>query len=260
MPQAHIPRGYDGEKKGDTQKKNKMSANDTLRGYVYCIAIDSHPGTVKIGATTRNPNERLREANACTWSPWPFRLVVAAEVPDVWATERLLHALLSARRINDRREFFTLTPDEASGLFAVLAPPNAPVLSAPSELSRATQSVTTPDALAVSAPSEPMCRRCNRRFPKSGHTASDLHSVGVATPGEKLRAWVDANYTRILLRQKDTGTKLDVLHKAYAATSPPVHSKMLGKILFGKMLNAVYPNIGPHRNTTNTTSCLYLVR
>ncbi len=118
-----------------------MSANQTVRGHVYCLAIDAQPGTVKIGATTRDPNERLREANACTWSPWPFRLVVAAEVPDVWATERLLHALLSARRTNYRHEFFTLTPDEACGLFAVLAPPIplhhvAPSVPCPTRASR----------------------------------------------------------------------------------------------------------------------------
>ena len=204
-------------------KKTKMSANDAVRGHVYCLAIDAQPGTVKIGATTRDPAERLREANACTWSPWPFRLVVAAEVPDVWATERLLHALLSARRINDRREFFTLTPREASGLFAVLAPPH-PVQA---------------DEVALSEP--------------SADTAS------VPTPGEKLRTWIDARYSRIPLREKDTGTKLEALHAAYCAASPPVHSKILGKILFGKLLNTIYPNIGPHKNCAGS-SLMYLFR
>ena len=38
-------------------------------GHVYAIANDAMPGLVKIGATTRDPIERLHEARACTWAP-----------------------------------------------------------------------------------------------------------------------------------------------------------------------------------------------
>ena len=41
---------------------------------------------------------------------------------------------------------------------------------------------------------------------------------------------------------------------------PPVHAKVIGKILFGKMLNAVFPNIGPHKNAQSTVSGIYLLR
>ena len=47
------------------------------------------PTVVKIGATTRDPR---------------------SSTSDVWLTERTLHALLAARRVTDRREFFTLSP------------------------------------------------------------------------------------------------------------------------------------------------------
>ena len=33
-----------------------------------------------------------------------------------------------------------------------------------------------------------------------------------------------------------------------------------GKILFAKLLSAVYPNIGPHKNMNHTASGLYLLR
>ena len=36
-------------------------------GFVYAIVNDAMPGLVKIGATTRDPIERLHEARACTW-------------------------------------------------------------------------------------------------------------------------------------------------------------------------------------------------
>ena len=42
--------------------------------------------------------------------------------------------------------------------------------------------------------------------------------------------------------------------------TPPVHAKLLGRNKFGKMLNAVYHNIGPHRNSAGTISGLYLLR
>jgi hypothetical protein len=34
----------------------------------------------------------------------------------------------------------------------------------------------------------------------------------------------------------------------------------MGKILFAKMLNAVFPNIGPHKNSNHTVSGIYLLR
>jgi len=62
------------------------------------------------------------------------------------------------------------------------------------------------------------------------------------------------------LREKDIGTKLEALYTAYTSAQPPVHTKLLGKILFGKMLGAVYVGIGPHRKRACTVSGLYLLR
>ena len=88
-----------------------------------------------------------------------------------------------------------------------------------------------------------------------------MHQAVVAqTPEGKLRAWVEEHYSHVPLREKDSGTKLEALYAAYTSASPPIHAKMLGKILFAKMLNAVYPNIGPHKNTNHTANGLYLLR
>jgi hypothetical protein len=84
-------------------------------------------------------------------------------------------------------------------------------------------------------------------------------SLVAQTPEGKLRVWVEENYTHVPLREKDGGTKLEALYAAYTTASPPVHQKLLGKILFGQMLNAVFPNIGPHKNTTST-AFFYLLR
>ena len=77
---------------------------------------------------------------------------------------------------------------------------------------------------------------------------------------DRLRSWVESNYTHLTLREKDSGTKLDVLYSAYTAASPPVHQKSLGRNKFAQLLSAVYPGIGPHKNTSSTVSGLYLLR
>ena len=106
-----------------------------------------------------------------------------------------------------------------------------------------------------------------RAFKANGFEPGDEHTAGSSanravaaqTPEGKLRAWVDANYTLVPLKEKDSGSKLDALFGAYTAASPPVHAKPLGKILFAKMLSAAYAGIGPHRTTAGTAQ-VYLLR
>ena len=85
-------------------------------------------------------------------------------------------------------------------------------------------------------------------------------SLVAQTPEGRLRAWVEENYTHVPLREKDTGTKLEALYAAYTSTVPPVHQKALGKIKLAQMLGAMYPGLGPHRNSAGTVSGLYLLR
>lgn len=211
-----------------------------MAGWVYAFATPSMQGVVKIGATRRDPNERLDEANASdTWRPpRPYAVVCATEVADPFACERAIHTLLAARRVNTRHEFFEITALEARVLLALLVP----LAPAHNE-----QSETEPPLALPAAPSQ----------------IADEHGPALIrtwTPEGRLRAWVEQHYTHVPLREKDTGTKLEALYTAYWGSVPPVHSKILGKIMFGKMLNAVYPNIGPHKNGACTVSGLYLVR
>jgi hypothetical protein len=185
-----------------------------MGGYVYAIANDAMPGLVKIGATLRNPEDRLNEARATTWAPSCFRIIAQAAVGDAFGTERTLHALLARRRFDGRREFFVMTHEEAIALLALVVPSAVPSAS-----------------------------------------AEAVHP----SPEERLRAWVDANYTRIPLREKDSGTKLEALHGAYIASAPPVHQKVLGRNLFAKMLEHIYPGIGAHRGHDGSRG-IYLLR
>jgi hypothetical protein len=196
-----------------------------MGGYVYAIANDAMPGLVKIGATLRNPEDRLNEARATTWAPSCFRIIAQAAVGDAFGTERTLHALLARRRFDGRREFFVMTHEEAIALLALVVPSAVPSASA------------------------------DQSPPVAAFAATAVHP----SPEERLRAWVDANYTRIPLREKDSGTKLEALHGAYIASAPPVHQKVLGRNLFAKMLEQVYPGIGAHRGHDGSRG-IYLLR
>jgi hypothetical protein len=215
-------------------------------GFVYCIANDAMPGLVKIGATTRDPEDRLDEARHATWAPSCFRITAQAAVDDAFGTERVLHALLAPRRFEARREFFRLSHEEARAVFAVVEiiagttiPSTAPETRA--ETSDATLPSVAPEPRDTGAPYDARIVR------------------GLQSPEAKLRAWIESKYIRLSLREKDSGTKLEALHSAYVSVTPPVHQKPLGKTTLAAMLRAIYPGIGPHKNTSSS-AFLYLIR
>jgi len=216
-----------------TKRRIKLLLKQNMTGWVYAFETPSMPGFIKIGATRRSPAERLDEANASdTWRPpHPYVITCAVEVADPFAGERAVHALLAARRINPRNEFFDVTADEARTVFSLLTPKAAHDRGRSESLPNLAPLVDSPAAAPVAS------------------SASSL-----------LRSWLDANYTRIPLREKDTGTKLEALYSAYTTATPPVHQKILGRNKFAQMMNSVYPGIGPHRNGANTVNGLYLVR
>jgi len=204
-----------------------------MTGWVYAFETPSMPGFIKIGATRRSPAERLDEANASdTWRPpHPYVITCAVEVADPFAGERAVHALLAARRINPRNEFFDVTAEEARIVFSLLTPKAAHDRVRSESLPNLAPLVDSPAAAPVPS-----------------------------SPSSLLRSWFDANYTRIPLREKDTGIKLEALYSSYTSATPPVHQKLLGKIKFAQMMGATYQNIGPHRASSGNSGGLYLAR
>jgi hypothetical protein len=118
-----------------TEPKKKTRA---ITGWVYAFATPSMPGIIKIGATRRDPAARLEEANASdTWRPpRAYVAVCVAQVDDPFASERAIHAMLAARRINARTELFSMTAQEAQILLSLLvaAPSNNTEHHAPARL------------------------------------------------------------------------------------------------------------------------------
>lgn len=77
-------------------------------GWLYLLTNPAMPGSVKIGMTTRSPEERAQEL-ASTGVPMPFHVAAAWAVHDVREAERDAHEALARYRVNDAREWFRLS-------------------------------------------------------------------------------------------------------------------------------------------------------
>jgi len=83
------------------------------KGHVYVLVNPAMPGLVKVGFTSRPPNERLKELNSATGVPAPFEMAGSVWSRNGMAVEAKVHRLLDAKRINRKREFFRCSPAEA---------------------------------------------------------------------------------------------------------------------------------------------------
>jgi hypothetical protein len=85
------------------------------------------PGLVKIGQTTQE-DANLRIAQLYTTGvPVPFRLEFACRVEDSSAVEEALHVAFAPNRVNPRREFFRIDPEQAIAILRLLHTEDATV-------------------------------------------------------------------------------------------------------------------------------------
>ena len=84
-----------------------------VKGVIYILSNDSMPGLVKIGFTEREPGERVKELNASTGVPEPFKVNAFFHSSAPYQDEQLIHSRLSDYRKNTSREFFQLTASQA---------------------------------------------------------------------------------------------------------------------------------------------------
>ncbi|WP_339820725.1 GIY-YIG nuclease family protein [Paenibacillus sp. FSL R7-0216] len=83
------------------------------QGYVYVLYNQSFPDLVKIGMTTRDPENRVTELSGATGVPTPFVLLYKKYYADCHLAEKLVHEHLAKKRLNENREFFSMQPHEA---------------------------------------------------------------------------------------------------------------------------------------------------
>ena len=93
-------------------------------GIIYVLTNPAMPGLVKIGKTARDiVDTRLAELYT-TGVPVPFECAFAGRVSDLSKVERAFHLAFGPYRINPKREFFEIEPDQAIGLLELMAVEN----------------------------------------------------------------------------------------------------------------------------------------
>ncbi|MFJ2632172.1 GIY-YIG nuclease family protein [Streptomyces sp. NPDC087422] len=86
--------------------------DDQTPGYVYILVNSSLTDLVKIGLTRGTSKLRASDLYS-TGVPTPFVVAYDELVADCVGVERRLHEKFSHQRVNNRREFFRITPKEA---------------------------------------------------------------------------------------------------------------------------------------------------
>ncbi len=87
---------------------------------VYVLTNPAMPGFVKIGKTLmEDVSQRLAQLYT-TGVPFPFELAFACKVPNADEVERALHRAFAPNRVNTKREFFNIEPDQAISILKLL--------------------------------------------------------------------------------------------------------------------------------------------
>ena len=78
---------------------------------IYILINEAMPGYVKIGRTSNNLEQRIRDLSASTSVPLPFTCFYACTTKDAQFVEHQLHDAFNNDRINPKREFFQIAPE-----------------------------------------------------------------------------------------------------------------------------------------------------
>ena len=88
-----------------------------MAGWVYALTNRSLPGLVKLGHTTREPEERAKELSDATGVPTPFKVLAFFWSCDPESDERRLHKHFAKKRVSTGREFFRISAAEIVSVF-----------------------------------------------------------------------------------------------------------------------------------------------
>jgi len=87
---------------------------------VYVLTNPAMPSMVKIGKTTQSDVEQRMSQLYSTGVPLPFECVYAVEVENCSEVEKALHIAFNPSRINPKREFFDIQPEQAISVLKLL--------------------------------------------------------------------------------------------------------------------------------------------
>lgn len=121
-------------------------------GSVYILINPVMPGYLKIGMTTRTPEERAREISQGTGVAIPYTVAYADEVLDCSLAEGLIHSRLGKYRVNKGREFFHLPLRDAIRELSDIAEKVGRVVAIPQD-TVAAEECPAPQPTALKEPS-----------------------------------------------------------------------------------------------------------
>ena len=87
---------------------------------VYVLTNEAMPNLVKIGKTTRSDVKARMNELYSSGVPFQFECVYAVEVEDCSTVEKALHVAFNPSRVNPKREFFSIDPEQAIAILKLL--------------------------------------------------------------------------------------------------------------------------------------------
>jgi len=98
-----------------TARRKNLYANREGEGdsWIYVLTNKTMPNLVKIGFTDKTPDKRAEQVSRGTGVPVKFSVEYAFRCFNAHALEIEIHRYLKAYRVNNDREFFQITVDEA---------------------------------------------------------------------------------------------------------------------------------------------------
>jgi hypothetical protein len=81
--------------------------------WVYVLSNPTQPGLLKIGYTKKLPEERAKQISSATGVALPYKVEWAYQCFNGEMVEREVHHKLKAQRVNNSKEFFQISLEEA---------------------------------------------------------------------------------------------------------------------------------------------------
>lgn len=82
---------------------------ETVTGHVYIVSNDLFPEYKKVGMTTREVEDRVREFNTAV--PVNFHIITSISCEDPYSIEQDLHVRLDKYRVSRNKEWFKMEDD-----------------------------------------------------------------------------------------------------------------------------------------------------
>jgi len=88
--------------------------------WVYVLSNPTTPGLLKIGYTKNSPEERAKQISAATGVALPYKVEWAYKCFNGETVEREVHHKLKAQRVNNNKEFFQISLEEAKEIINLI--------------------------------------------------------------------------------------------------------------------------------------------